>query len=746
MAEARHNRSSSSRASSRAGKHAGSAQTRRTRNTAPTRSSRNGAGKGTSASKRSTTRTTNAARATRRTQPQRTTRSQNSTRARSANVGAIRAQQPRSAHRGKGKSRNIVAVILGGLATGLFSFFSLIGKGILHAFGSLRARHPRTAVLAAVLVVFALFNCVCYAGDYVTRWGKVMPNVTVGGIDVAGMTRDEAIDAVKTVYEPRLTSSDVEIYSTEEGMALHHTNAASSDEVTVEEELASTEVWNTNAANLNASINYDALIDAAMAEGRGGIFDRIGLFFGARELSVVVSFGEDDLEWLASQIDSSMGEAYENYGITISKGQASVTEGHDGMMVDRSWFADKLSALLTSDDSVTRAFVAEVVYTPMKINEAAAQATCNTINDAIAYGLTFSEEGSEWHATSSDLGDMITTDIVQNDDGTYTLAPTVDSSKVKHYLVTQSLSGVDANNLTVAFEKESDGIYVNVTSGGLMPETEDAVAQITNALFGGEAPSSAPTITLKLVDMPSHISVDEAISLGLITKISSYTTEYTARSEARNHNIHLAADLLDNSIVSSNGGVWSFNDTAGECNQEAGFQVAGVVVNGVSEEDFGGGICQVATTIFNAVYNAGYPVKERHNHSSYIASYPAGRDAAISYPSPDLKWTNDGTSDVLLDMSYTDTTITATLYGIDPGYVVSTETGEWQEGAEYGTTYTYDDTIAAGTQYVQTEGKNGSSISVTRTVKDSEGNVLHKDLFQSTYVAVNEVVVVGTKS
>lgn len=651
-------------------------------------------------------------------------------------------QQSRNAKRAPKKQRGIILTILAGIG----SIFGLIGKGIGKAFGALRARHPKTAVLTAILVVFVLFNCVCYAGDYVMRWGKVMPNVSVGGIDVSGMTRAEAADAIKAVYEPRLTSDDIEIYASEEGMALHYTNSASSDEDTVEDERASTEVWTTSASQLNAAIDYSAIIDEAMAEGRAGIFDRIGLFFSSRDLAVIVSFGEDDLEWLAGQIDESIGNPYENYGITISSGEASVTEGHDGMMVDRTWFASKLSNLLLSDDSVTRAFVAEVVYTPMKITAAAAQSTCDAINRAIAHGLTFSEEGSEWYASPSDLGDMIRTDITQTGDGSYELTPAIDSSKVKHYLVTHSLDSMDTDSLTVAFEKDDDGIYVNVTSGGLMPETEDAVAQITNALFGGEAPSSTPTITLKLVDMPSHISLDDAISLGIVTKISSYTTEYTARSEARNHNIHLAADLLDESIVSSNGGVWSFNDTAGECNEAAGFLVAGVVVNGVSEEDFGGGICQVATTIFNAVYNAGYPVKERHNHSSYIASYPAGRDAAISYPSPDLRWVNDGTSDVLLDMSYTDTTVTATLYGIDPGYVVSTETGEWQDGAAYGTTYTYDDTVAAGTQYVQTEGKNGSSISVTRTVKDSDGNVLHKDLFQSTYVAVNEVIVVGTKS
>ena len=78
--------------------------------------------------------------------------------------------------------------------------------------------------------------------------------------------------------------------------------------------------------------------------------------------------------------------------------------------------------------------------------------------------------------------------------------------------------------------------------------------------------------------------------------------------------------------------------------------------------------------MFNAVYEAGYPVTERRNHSLYISSYPTGRDAAIAYPDLDLTWVNDGTSDVLMRSRYTDSSLTVTLYGIDPGYVVSTQT------------------------------------------------------------------------
>ena len=194
------------------------------------------------------------------------------------------------------------------------------------------------------------------------------------------------------------------------------------------------------------------------------------------------------------------------------------------------------------------------------------------------------------------------------------------------------------------------------------------------------------------------------------------------------------------------GGTWSFNGTSGECNAERGFLGAGAIIDGEYEDAVGGGICQVATTVFNAVYDAGYPVPTRYNHSLYIASYPAGRDAAVSWDELDLVWKNDGASDVLMRTSYTDTSVTVTLYGVDPGYRVSTNVGEWTEGEKHKTKTERDDSMAPGTSYVKTAGTDGRKITVIRTVASSDGSILHEDPFYSTYDPVTEVVVAGPEA
>jgi vancomycin resistance protein YoaR len=239
------------------------------------------------------------------------------------------------------------------------------------------------------------------------------------------------------------------------------------------------------------------------------------------------------------------------------------------------------------------------------------------------------------------------------------------------------------------------------------------------------------------------MTIESAMDYGIITKISSYETEYTEGTENRNTNIHLAADLINNSIVKADGGVWSFNDTTGECNEEKGFKGAGAIVNGEIVDDVGGGICQVATTVFNAVFESGLPVDSRTNHSLYIASYPAGRDAAVDYPDLDLIWHNDTNCDVLLQTSWTDTTVTVDLLGVDPGYTVESQEGEFKEGAKHGVRTEVDNKLEKGETEVKQSGVDGSSITVTRTVKDSAGNVVRTDRFDSVYDAQDEVILVG---
>ncbi|MBL0205427.1 MAG: VanW family protein [Candidatus Microthrix sp.] len=110
------------------------------------------------------------------------------------------------------------------------------------------------------------------------------------------------------------------------------------------------------------------------------------------------------------------------------------------------------------------------------------------------------------------------------------------------------------------------------------------------------------------------------------------------------------------------GGSFSVNDFVGQRTEEKGFVSAPVIEDGVFTKDTGGGISQYATTLFNASFFAGLDIPRYKAHSVYISRYPFGREATLAYPGVDLKISNPSPYGVMIWPTYTDTSITVSLY------------------------------------------------------------------------------------
>jgi len=153
----------------------------------------------------------------------------------------------------------------------------------------------------------------------------------------------------------------------------------------------------------------------------------------------------------------------------------------------------------------------------------------------------------------------------------------------------------------------------------------------------------------------------------------------------------------------------------------------------------------VATTIFNTVFESGLPLVERVPHSLYPDSYPAGRDATVSYRWPDLKFQNDTPNWILLTMSYTRDTVTCTLWGTNPGYVVKFEDTGFYNFVPFTTKRIENPSLPRGTERVKKEGLMGRTIIVTRYVYNKNGELIRKADFKSVYDPESEIIEVGTK-
>lgn len=142
--------------------------------------------------------------------------------------------------------------------------------------------------------------------------------------------------------------------------------------------------------------------------------------------------------------------------------------------------------------------------------------------------------------------------------------------------------------------------------------------------------------------------VDSALLTGLNEKvIGRYVTYYNPRNRNRSHNIELASAALDSTVVFP-GETFSFNRTIGKRTVERGYRQAPVIVRGELSEGVGGGICQVSSTLFNAVDNAGLQIVERYAHSRHVAYVPPGRDATVSWYGPDFAFRNTLNQPVLI--------------------------------------------------------------------------------------------------
>jgi len=133
-------------------------------------------------------------------------------------------------------------------------------------------------------------------------------------------------------------------------------------------------------------------------------------------------------------------------------------------------------------------------------------------------------------------------------------------------------------------------------------------------------------------------------------KLGSFITYYRESNKERSHNILLATKAINNHVVFP-GERFSFNKVVGKRTKEKGYMRAPVIVKGELAEDIGGGICQVSSTLFNAVNLKGIDIVERYSHSRKVPYVPSGKDATVSWWGPDFVFVNNYNHPILIRAS-----------------------------------------------------------------------------------------------
>lgn len=227
--------------------------------------------------------------------------------------------------------------------------------------------------------------------------------------------------------------------------------------------------------------------------------------------------------------------------------------------------------------------------------------------------------------------------------------------------------------------------------------------------------------------------------------LGSYTSKYNSSIVGRTKNVTLAASKI-NGVLLNPGDVFSYNNIVGPRTAQRGFSVATVYTSSGLQEELGGGICQVSSTLYNAVLYADLKIVERKNHMYTVAYVKNGLDATVAYGLIDFKFENSLNSPVKVVTSAVNGVLTVTLLGKKENnnkvelYTNTLETYPFSEQE------VFKSNMSPGARVVAQNGGLGYKISATKVVKDSSGNVIRKEsLGTDVYKPLTKIVHVGPK-
>ena len=229
-------------------------------------------------------------------------------------------------------------------------------------------------------------------------------------------------------------------------------------------------------------------------------------------------------------------------------------------------------------------------------------------------------------------------------------------------IVQEKCDGYDEEAEDVGLTRVDGTFQTTEGKAGVILNNEAAVDLIYETLTDGWDGSSV-SITLPTIQDAPKGSAEELAAVKDV--LATFTTSYSTSSADRSANVANGCRLVNGTTLYP-GDTFSMYDTIKPFTVENGYFMAGSYVNGMVVDSLGGGICQVSTTLYNAVLRAEIEVTERHNHSMIVSYVPASADAAIAESSgKDFKFTNNTDYPIYIEGITADKQITFNIYGVE---------------------------------------------------------------------------------
>jgi vancomycin resistance protein YoaR len=591
------------------------------------------------------------------------------------------------------------------LATHSFTFTRLaVGLGTLGV------------VVLATLTLFEFSN-----------WDKITPGATALGTSIGGMSRAEAQARLAPGVQ-QLLDRPLDVHGGDQ-------------------------VWHTSARDLGLHLDPNDLVDTAYQLGRhGSPLERFGEQLDTYVHGHTVTTAsmtdrtalENSLGNMAHQIERPPTDAHLN---VAANGAVQAGGAQDGLSVDIAASRDKVAAALNGDSRSVDLVIASV---PPSIPDGQLQIARDQLVSLIApdaqpFTVTFGDKS--WQLERDDL-----VKLVSVTGGTSPGQPAVvkiDDVPLRAW----------ADRLSKEINQTVQDARFNFNGGNLKVQQpsrqgrtldEDAMVEaVHTAMLSGQHSVELPVAVVE----PS-VSSDDPQSLGITELIDRGSTSFAGSVPEKKHNIQLAAQRL-NGVVVAPGATFSFNDEVGPTTIDAGFQWGFGIAAGddgpKTVPSVAGGICQVATTLFQPVFWSGYQLEERYWHLYWIPAYTSrgvvGLDVTVDSDSGvDFQWTNTTKDYILIQADTDDANVYFGLYGKKPNWKVQVDDAVISNRVPPDPKPTAEEepTMPWGKTVLVETARDGFDAEVVRHVIPPDGGKPRDLDLKSTYQPARTVTLVGS--
>lgn len=575
-----------------------------------------------------------------------------------------------------------------------------------------RRRRRRLLILVGVCAVVFLF-LVALLMDATVYHGRIHAGVTVSGVPLGGRTPKEA----KALLDLRVAQA-------QKG----HITLASGDRK-----------WTVAPQDVAVKIDTAATVQAAMDASRKGNFlvNRFRgflMYFRNKVIPLQGTVDSAKMDQIVADVAQTVDIPPVNAGLVFDGPKIKVVRGQKGRVVDRQALTSQLATMLLTLHETE-------LSVPMTVMDPTVQA--DDYNQALQQAMTMTDSP----VTLTSGGDSWTLDpdrIIAYMDfaskaqgGVSILVPYLSVDKMAPFLQ-EVAKAVAVAPVDASFKGDGQKAWVVPSVSGQKLDPQKTAEALNAAALDPKDRSTQVAVTLQ----EPNLTTEEAQAMGITDKLADFQTVWKGTPD-RQTNVKITAAYASNVILAP-GDVYDFDKQVGPRTPDRGYKLApGIVGPGQLEDVYGGGICQVSTTLFNAAFFAGLQILERKNHSIFIDHYPLGRDATVSSGSPNLRFRNDTKHYILVRGTSDGIKTKFVIYGTNDGRQVSYTTSDFYDVVAQTVDSVTNKSLPTGSTLIDENGQPGRKIKVVRLVTAADGSVIHKDTFVSIYPMIPEQIEVG---